>query len=148
MHRLPRLFTQMFPIWARCMTLSICLFHRQGATFQASAALGAGSGQIMLDDVVCAGQEASLFDCTHSPWTNNNCAHSEDVGVTCTGGGGGTNSTFLPPLLKADVWRLKLCACFCLETFGTEHSAYFVYDSTQRFNQHMLSLSLYPTFLW
>lgn len=46
---------------------------------------GWGAGPIWLDDVGCAGMEAALSDCPAAPWGKHNCAHNEDVGVTCTG---------------------------------------------------------------
>ncbi len=54
-----------------------------GATAQCCATYGQGTGTIVLDDLACAGTETSLFDCTHT--TSHNCAHSEDVGITCQG---------------------------------------------------------------
>ncbi len=54
-----------------------------GATAQCCAAYGQGAGTIVLDDLACAGTETSLFACTHT--TSHNCAHSEDVGITCQG---------------------------------------------------------------
>ena len=38
---------------------------------------------IFLDDVRCAGTELTLASCPHLPFESHNCAHSEDVGVTC-----------------------------------------------------------------
>ncbi|XP_066127087.1 soluble scavenger receptor cysteine-rich domain-containing protein SSC5D [Saccopteryx bilineata] len=51
----------------------------------AAGRFGWGAGPIWLDDVGCAGTERSLFDCPATPWGKHNCAHNEDVGITCTG---------------------------------------------------------------
>ena len=40
-----------------------------------------GSGPIFLSDVDCAGDETSLFSCTHDSGTG--CEHADDVGVEC-----------------------------------------------------------------
>ena len=44
---------------------------------------GVGTGAILLDDVVCVGNETSLTDCQRSQWGVHNCDHFEDVSVMC-----------------------------------------------------------------
>ena len=44
---------------------------------------GEGSGQIWLDEVICAGNETSLLACQHNDWADDDCSHSEDVTIRC-----------------------------------------------------------------
>ncbi|XP_061756631.1 deleted in malignant brain tumors 1 protein-like isoform X1 [Nerophis ophidion] len=49
-----------------------------------SAIFGEGTGQIWMDDVECTGKELSILKCSHRIFGENNCGHSEDVGVVCS----------------------------------------------------------------
>ncbi|KAM5322410.1 scavenger receptor cysteine-rich domain-containing protein DMBT1-like isoform 2-T2 [Glossophaga mutica] len=48
------------------------------------AHFGPGSGDILLDNLQCAGAERYLGQCAHSGWAEHNCGHHEDAGVTCS----------------------------------------------------------------
>ncbi|NXL22293.1 DMBT1 protein, partial [Setophaga kirtlandii] len=48
-----------------------------------SAYFGQGSGDIVLDNVRCSGNEVSLLRCNHTGWRIHNCAHYEDASVVC-----------------------------------------------------------------
>ena len=52
---------------------------------------GQGTGQILLDNVKCLGNEPSLFSCRHGGVENNNCDHREDASVRCGNTGGKIN---------------------------------------------------------
>ena len=45
---------------------------------------GSSSQRIWLDDVACSGSESRLIDCGHAGIGNENCFHSEDVGIVCS----------------------------------------------------------------
>jgi len=46
---------------------------------------GSGSGPIWLDDVGCFGSETCLLSCYNRGIGSNNCGHSEDVAISCSG---------------------------------------------------------------
>ena len=54
------------------------------ATAHRDAYYGQGNGTIWLDDVSCSGCESNLVNCSNSGWANDDCTHSEDVGVECS----------------------------------------------------------------
>ena len=49
------------------------------------AYFGPGPGSILLDNVLCYGNESSLLMCRHNPIGVHDCLHSEDAGVRCGG---------------------------------------------------------------
>ena len=47
------------------------------------AFFGTGSGGFVLDNLLCTGTEASLFDCPHNGVDVHNCFTGEESGVEC-----------------------------------------------------------------
>ena len=47
------------------------------------AFFGQGSGDILIDNLVCSGSERHLLNCSFQ--SNHDCEHSEDAGVKCQG---------------------------------------------------------------
>ena len=74
-----------------------------------SARFGSGSGPIWLDNVGCFGGESSIANCAHNGWGVENCGHSEDASVICSGNPSSSNANvFVVNVL------LKLIYC-CLK---------------------------------
>ena len=58
-------------------------FFFSDAYANVSAAFGAGTGAIHLDNVACTGTEGNVTSCVYDTDTSD-CSHTEDAGVTCT----------------------------------------------------------------
>ena len=70
--------------WEESDVVCKSLGYSLGAqSYKHGAHYGQGSGEILLDDVVCTGTESSLLYCQHRGVHNHNCGHSEDIGVKC-----------------------------------------------------------------
>ena len=54
---------------------------------------GMSSQSRWLNEMACSGLESRLIDCSHAGIESNNCSHSEDVGVVCTTGELGWNTS-------------------------------------------------------
>ena len=59
------------------------MYFTSGAIARGSAYYGQGSGSILLDNIECTGNEASIFSCTRNSVGSYNCHHSDDAGVDC-----------------------------------------------------------------
>ena len=57
-----------------------------GATVLVGSSVVDGTGQIVLDDLLCTGNESKLINCPHNGLGNHNCNHSDDAGIRCAPG--------------------------------------------------------------
>ena len=64
----------------------ICSMLGYSGALRADKTFGHGVGEIILDNVNCAGTEESIVNCQHNGYNIHNCHHSEDVGVVCFSG--------------------------------------------------------------
>ena len=73
--------------WSLATASVVCRELNCGSVLEAkkSAFFGEGKEEIVLDDVKCLGHESSILKCPHKPLGVNNCGHSEDAGVICSG---------------------------------------------------------------
>lgn len=69
------------------MSLFVLFCSQQSITrVIGSSFYGAGTGQIWMDGVHCTGTEASIDQCRfNQPWGTNDCTHSEDLSIVCSG---------------------------------------------------------------
>ena len=44
---------------------------------------GFGAGPTWMDEMQCTGTEVDIALCTFNGWGKEDCAHSEDIGMTC-----------------------------------------------------------------
>lgn len=72
-------------IWTIDNTQVVCLQlgYQFALDFKLNAYYGEGTGRIWMDAVQCIGSESNIDRCYFSGWGQNDCSHSEDVGVVC-----------------------------------------------------------------
>lgn len=59
--------------------------YRDNVKVREEAYYGPGRGPILLDDLMCIGNETDLTSCGNAFQSQPNCRHNEDVGVECEG---------------------------------------------------------------
>ncbi|KAG2434006.1 hypothetical protein HYH02_012466 [Chlamydomonas schloesseri] len=84
---------------------------------------GRGSGDILLDKVICSPNAARLEDCASSGWYNHDCSHRKDVGVTCSPSRplrlvGGSN----PAWGRLEIFNDGRWGTVCADYFGTKEA--------------------------
>jgi hypothetical protein len=50
-----------------------------------SVSFPAGTGEILLDNVQCKGDEKNIKECKANDIGSHNCRHDEDIGIICEG---------------------------------------------------------------
>ena len=64
----------------------MCIPMTAGAdVYSSSSTFGLSSGPILLGDIDCLGTEATLLECSLTPFVGENCTHGRDVGLRCEG---------------------------------------------------------------
>lgn len=68
------------------MSCNYLYFLWKGAPLKGiDSVYGSGNGSIILDNVVCNGNEDNLLLCAHNVLFDTNCDHTEDAAVVCNG---------------------------------------------------------------
>ena len=57
--------------------------YRTNAVAYGKAHFGQGKGNVLMDDLICTGNEVDIFLCKHNALGINDCGHDEDAGVYC-----------------------------------------------------------------
>lgn len=67
-----------------CITSTKIVIFSIGSVFFLNAFFGQGTGQIVLDNVLCYGSEPRIYDCASANGLiHSSCGHDDDAGVRC-----------------------------------------------------------------
>jgi len=70
------------PAWIQLNNVNCNVTNREFG-ISTSIQSNPGTGDILMDEVDCNGDETSLMDCGHDGWGVSDCDHDEDVSITC-----------------------------------------------------------------
>ena len=73
------------PLWRFIILLCDAVLNRRSGQ-SLHQEYPAGQGEIWMDNLACEGTENNLADCQHNDFAQHNCAHDEDVSISCGGG--------------------------------------------------------------
>ena len=99
----------------------LCKLTLTEATTLTGSSVVDGTGQIVLDDLLCRNNESRLVDCSHNGLGVHNCVHSDDAGVRC-----------LPLILSEHV--VIMYDCFIFYIFPWQKLAVFRLDLALMYN--------------
>ena len=68
-------------MWA-CGKDNVTFFSTRAIPYS-RAHYGQGSGPILMDGVICYGNESSIHECVFPGFNHSDCTHVEDAGVHC-----------------------------------------------------------------
>ena len=57
--------------------------HYRNITVYKDARFGKSTGQVLMDNMRCAGTETDIALCNFNGWGKSSCGHDDDVGVSC-----------------------------------------------------------------
>ena len=78
-----------------------------GAVYFLNAFFGQGTGQIVLDNVLCYGTEPRIYDCANSNGViHSSCGHDDDASVRCLPSNISMSQLIIPYILGIDIYGL------------------------------------------
>ena len=69
--------------WRDANVICRMLGYSKSVRHRTRAYFGRGTGEIWIDQLNCAGDEDSIFECDMNELGDHNCQHKEDAGVEC-----------------------------------------------------------------
>ncbi|CAC5369481.1 DMBT1 [Mytilus coruscus] len=72
-----------FNVTAATVICQMLGFNNTKPTIHGHGYFGKAHGKVLMDHLVCKGNETDINQCTFPGWGKRNCRHDEDVGISC-----------------------------------------------------------------